>query len=246
MNTKRYFEDRVKSAFGFHYASKLQNLYAHNNRRTPLFSSLDFTDKAVLDVGCGDGTWLVEFMKMGASRVNGIEQSDLLAKNARKHIQDNRTYNCVDVGIMSMPIESEEWNQTYVYKGVFDIATLITVFNFIDPQKRLQGLKNIHQMLKPFGKIAIIEYAPNKVPEFQKHLDYKTVWTEEQVLQSIDAAGFTTLNVIPVNVVDSLLFHYFGVNYLTYTLTMFADKFLPRWFPQMAKYKLFIAIRRDI
>lgn len=56
-----------------------------NKRFYELLSSIDLKNKSILDIGCGDGTDLVNFEKMGAVPF-GIEPSEEFVKSAKEKI----------------------------------------------------------------------------------------------------------------------------------------------------------------
>ncbi len=49
-----------------------------------MLATVELKGKAVLDIGCGDGSDLVKFSKMGASEVSGIDPSEAFAKIAQE------------------------------------------------------------------------------------------------------------------------------------------------------------------
>src|SRR5580765_5705561 len=44
--------------------------------------------RSVLDIGCGDGTWLMVFRGLGATNLSGIELSDQRCARAKQNVPD--------------------------------------------------------------------------------------------------------------------------------------------------------------
>lgn len=226
-DNREYFENRVKNGFGFHYKDYYQNLYATETRLNALRNYwYAFNDKTVLDIGCGDGSWLDIFDKMGALVTAGVEQPGLLTENAKK---SGHT-------ILEYDITKKNEN---VKADYFDTVVMITSFNFVDPSKRKDMLDNIKRLMKKFGNLLIVDYFPEKVPEYQYKMEYKHVWSFSEVKRFMDQEGMICF-AEPVNFVDSFFFHYFGANWFTYHLTKFFDLLLSIMPTEKAKYKLLI------
>lgn len=234
-NNAEFFEQRAESGFGFHYGDKLMDKYAFELRKKVIFSHVDVRDKFVLDIGCGDGTWIDEFNKRGAKYVAGIEQSHRLAGNAYLNVKRKGIESVVN-----------DWDLSELkLVGSYDMAFMITVFNFIEPVKREEVLKNIRKLLAVKGKLIILDNFPLVVPEYQKNLEYKVVWPITSVHYHLEQAGFEIEEGINVNWVDTSLFHYLGSNLPTYYATKFLDWLTPLVPSRYAKYRLVIAKKVD-
>lgn len=242
MITQRYFEDRVSAGFGFHYDTELQNQYAWNIRRKVLFSNLDIAHKRIIDIGCGDGSWLIEFLKRKAFYVLGIEQGKLLQQNAVRSIKKNhyKIKRGRDYSVSSCPGGSRFWSK---YKGArFEVAVMITSYNFMNNGDRNRTLIDLRSnMLRTGGKLCILDYLPNAVPDYQKRLKYKEVSTEWELVNRLKVLGYKNIKVVPISIVDSALFHRFGVNAVTKWITELVDYNFAKYFSKRAKYKLVIA-----
>lgn len=247
-NNRFYFEDRVIKGFGFHYSSELQNKYAHEIRKESIDIVVNeifsFTGKSILDVGCGDGNWMQIYLKeYFAKEVVGIEQSFVLCKSANNRFKEKKENAvCYPFGI------GDRFYDTFdALKKRFDMATFITVFNFIEPKRRRIALNQVRKMLKERGYILLLDYFPTTVPEHQKGLSYKEVWTYDETVKFLEENGFEAKKGIAVNYIDSLFFHYFGVNLITYYITSFLESIMA-WLPinheKLSKYKIILAIKK--
>jgi ubiquinone/menaquinone biosynthesis C-methylase UbiE len=63
-----------------------------------------FTDATVLDVGCGTGFHLPEFVRLGAARVVGLEPHGALAAAARRRCRNVPAVSVLTAGAQRMPI----------------------------------------------------------------------------------------------------------------------------------------------
>lgn len=106
--------ERVDSQYN-HFSAT----YSENREETDLvgdrrfyemLATVDLKGKAVLDIGCGDGSDLVKFSQMGASEVSGIDPSEAFAKVAQ---EKNPGAHIIIGRGESLPFES----------GEFDIVT---------------------------------------------------------------------------------------------------------------------------
>jgi SAM-dependent methyltransferase len=96
----------------------------------------------VLDIGCGTGTQVDIFRKLGVGKAVGIDKSDAMIARGRKlHPEaDIRVGDCEIIGTFPM--------------GEFNMATMF-YFTFYYLRDRITALKNIFSWLKPGGCFVI-------------------------------------------------------------------------------------------
>lgn len=118
--------------------SLLPELY--NTRADKIWEQIDkivdFTDKTVLDVGCGRGDLMMRAWQSGARAVYGIDNSKIEIKEARL-----RSWNMVKEGAMLFFVEKnvESWNNKW--PGFHDIVICTSVLPYlIDPDKLLENI----------------------------------------------------------------------------------------------------------
>ena len=232
-NNRIFFENRAKKGIGFHYADRWQNLYAFKIRAYALKKIGEFFfDATVVDVGCGGGLWFPFWKSFFVRDVIGLEQSKFLADNAfiktgvffnyRTYVTDITKKSKFDLSV--------------------DVAVLITVFNYTDPEKRGIVLENIKSLLKPGGYLVLLDEFPRRVPSYQKNLSYKSLMTDLEVENLLIKHKIKIVKIVPVNYVRNFLFFHFGSNRLIYLITYFFDRLLLRLFPvKLSKEKVILA-----
>lgn len=94
-------------------------------------TSIDFKNKKILDVGCGDSRYMRELEKLGAKKVYGLEESKVMWNEAKRMIDPNR--------LLFGSIERSK-----ISSGSFDI---------IYSRFALQHLKMLDQMYREVSRL---------------------------------------------------------------------------------------------
>lgn len=220
-NSLEFFNDRaVKHYSPCHYLDPLMDFYAWQLRKKALFENVDFTNKKVLDIGCGDGQWIPPILDKGAKCVVGIDQAPVVLSHAQSKLYPAQyTDKC---SLLCWPGEQ----LCPSFESLFDTVLMITSWNFISPSVRSTVIENISKYLTSFGEIVVLEYLPRKVPSYQENLDYKWVWPFSQTVEYFSRFNFHLEHQVKINFLDTKLFHFFGSNVFTYCLTKFIDSFI--------------------
>ncbi|MFH1391868.1 MAG: class I SAM-dependent methyltransferase [Candidatus Diapherotrites archaeon] len=121
------------------------NLHA-SSRNLSVVQNLINNGQKVLDVGCGLGLTGEYLTKKGFS-VTGIELDTALAERVNNYI--------------SYEIQNKNAAHLEYEDNSFDSAIFMYVFHHIPIQKHSEVLKEIERVLKPGGKMIMIEPDPN-------------------------------------------------------------------------------------
>ncbi|MHC5268757.1 class I SAM-dependent methyltransferase [Enterococcus sp. LJL98] len=98
----------------------------------------DFTEKEVLDLGCGYGWHAIEAVERGAASVIGVDLSEKMLAVAKEQTRSEKvTYRREAMEAIDYPAET------------FDIVLSSLAFHYVADYERL--IQKIHQMLKPKG-----------------------------------------------------------------------------------------------
>lgn len=77
------FDDDIRKLGSYAYTTeKLSAQYANARISESIAKSYDFSGKRILDLGCGDGTYTLEFPSLGAIEVLGIDPAEVAVETA--------------------------------------------------------------------------------------------------------------------------------------------------------------------
>jgi ubiquinone/menaquinone biosynthesis C-methylase UbiE len=121
---------------------------------------VDFKDKKILDLGCGEGVWLSKFAEFSSPEnvfgseydAEQVEMLRSLKLEARSHIPAENIHNC--------PGEKLDFPDNF-----FDIVFQNEVLEHV--QDDVQTLRECFRVLKPGGKL--IMFTPNSGWPFETH-----------------------------------------------------------------------------
>jgi ubiquinone/menaquinone biosynthesis C-methylase UbiE len=144
-----------KDAYGFH-APLYDWLYepaAHRLRTIGLQLFPPRNNLAVLDVGCGTGTQLDLYRRPGC-RLAGIDLSPAMLAVARRKLGAAAELHLGDASQMPLPA------------AVFDLVTIVLVLHEMPPLLRSSVLQECRRVVKPEGRIMLMDYhfGPYPVP----------------------------------------------------------------------------------
>jgi len=123
---------------------------------------------SILDVGCGTGTQLTLYRKRGC-RLAGIDLSPAMVARARAKLGDAADIRCEDASHMSFA------------DGAFDLVMVVTVLHELPPALRLSVLEECSRVVKPDGRILLMDYHTGPYP-FPKGRLWKTLITGLEML----------------------------------------------------------------
>jgi demethylmenaquinone methyltransferase/2-methoxy-6-polyprenyl-1,4-benzoquinol methylase len=105
---------------------------------------------AVLDVGCGTGTFL-ELFGEGGCEITGIDLSENMLEQARRRLGDTATLVHGDATDMPFP------------DGAFDVVTFFLMIHEVEPATRRELLREALRVLRVDGRILIVDYHPGPI-----------------------------------------------------------------------------------
>jgi 2-polyprenyl-3-methyl-5-hydroxy-6-metoxy-1,4-benzoquinol methylase len=230
--TKEYWSAQTKKGDNpCHYHDQWQDAYAFMVR-TGAFRSSDFRGVGqVVDVGCGVGDYMFALSEKAAqSKFIGFDFPFNIEIARRKYADHSR------LAFRDQPLPSREVADAIRNA---DAVVTTTVYVHLSGAARQFFLEALGAM-RQNGKVFLLEYAPDVVPEFQKNLAHKEVETPAEIIAKLSAQGFEHLETRPVNYVDSFFFFHLGKNAFTYYLTLLSENVLRTIHFPRSKYKLLI------
>jgi ubiquinone/menaquinone biosynthesis C-methylase UbiE len=121
---------------------------------------------SILDVGCGTGTQLGLYARPGC-RLVGIDPSPAMLALARQKLGPAAELLSGDATKMSFT------------DAAFDLVSVTFVLHEMDPEKRLQVLRECRRVTKPGGRILLVDFHYGPYP-FPRGWLYKAfvIWSE--------------------------------------------------------------------
>ena len=141
----------------FHASFDKTGLYKRDfdellSRDLSMFTLFPIEGKRVIDIGCGNGLYLLTFLKMGAGFVAGQDLSP-------KFINDSRAA-CEKNGYTNVDLKVGDCQQLQFDDASFDVAFSGDVFEHITRELKVNFINEVYRVLKPGGVFTI--KTPNK------------------------------------------------------------------------------------
>ncbi len=145
----------------FHFRYSLfdsANLLACQERESRILSALarhglaPLTDVRILEVGCGNGFWLREFVRWGASPENlvGIDLLPDRVNEAKSFSAPGTTILCGNAAVLDFPDET------------FDLVMQSTVFtSLLDENMQKRSAQEMLRVLHPEGRVLWYDFTVN-------------------------------------------------------------------------------------
>lgn len=226
-----YWQDQTKKGDNpCHYHNKWQDRYAFNTR-IKVFKKSDFVEaRNVVDIGCGVGDYTVALSKLSGAKFTGFDFPFNIGLAQKKY-----------AGISNVIFVAKSLPDPEVAGAISeaDVVLTTTVYVHLASEARKEFIGAVSKM-KAGSKVMILEYMPDKVPEFQKSLQYKKVETPSEIIDKFTSHGFKLKEMRHVNFVDSFFFFHLGRNFFSYWATRLVEALLHLIHYKKSKYKLLI------
>lgn len=226
---KAYWEDQTKKGGNpCHYHNKWQDRYAFEMRSNALHT-IDLSNvHGIVDVGCGIGEYTAYLANRTSAHIYGFDFpfNIEIAKKRFGHISN--------ITFTEGPVPNEAIREKIAHA---DLVLTTTVFVHFSPEARDAFFSYIKGMPES-GKVVLLEYMPDAVPDFQKKLEYKKVFSAGEMISIFKDRGFVCEHVYHVNFIDSFLFYHLGTSWLVYFITKWVDTFLCLCGYTKSKYKM--------
>ncbi|OGP50034.1 MAG: hypothetical protein A2Y79_01445 [Deltaproteobacteria bacterium RBG_13_43_22] len=121
----------------------------------------------VLDVGCGDGSLVIQLAQaFPQSRFVGINPDGYGIEMARAAINE--------LGLGDRVSVEQVGGETLTYKDEFDLVSMVVTLHEIFPPFRKAAMEKVYQALKPGGTLLILDFPyPSKLEDFRNPMyDY--------------------------------------------------------------------------
>jgi|WetSurMetagenome_2_1015567.scaffolds.fasta_scaffold02030_7 ubiquinone/menaquinone biosynthesis C-methylase UbiE len=118
----------------------------------------NLTNQTVLDVGCGGGLGIIEFQKLGAKSIYGIDSSEVMVGETKKVVADPKLISVQD-------IESTNFSD-----DMFDVVICRLSLHYLDQLDK--SWSEISRILKVGGRLVVVVNHPLKDLFKQEKLIY--------------------------------------------------------------------------
>ena len=120
-----------------------------------LRETLDDEDAMVLDVACGTGDLSLELNKNSKAQIIGTDFCrPMLAFARSKSMSETHAIPYVEGDAMDLPFADGQFDAVTIAFGLRNLANVA------------DGLKGLHRILKPGGRLAVLEFSTPIVPGF--------------------------------------------------------------------------------
>ena len=124
--------------------------------RKQLEDILERSDASVLDVACGTGDLSIELKRGANAKVVGSDFCrPMLSLAGEKSRELNLDIPYIEGDALNLPFVSERFDAVTIAFGLRNLASFP------------EGLKELHRVLKPGGKLVILEFSAPVIPGFR-------------------------------------------------------------------------------
>jgi 2-polyprenyl-3-methyl-5-hydroxy-6-metoxy-1,4-benzoquinol methylase len=199
-NVQRFDKD-AREIGGYAYTgSRLSARLANARISRGVADSFDFNARSVLDLGCGDGTYTIEFPSLGVRKIVGVDPAAGAIEAAR-----NRARSIGVSDIVSFEVGNIYSLDEYLLPGSFDCIVIRGVLHHLpDPARALAGLcafKGTVVVLEPNGNNPVLKLLERFSTYHIEHEERS--FRPGRICDWLTSAGFTVqssnlINLVPM------------------------------------------------
>lgn len=186
---KLYFNADFNSSL---YADQASNAYI--NGLLLIIKKLNIKSE-ILDVGCGEGSFIYKLFKLGFNNVTGIEPSLLAIKHANEKIKKK--------------IKPGFFSKKLIGNKKYDLITFFMTLEHVLEPKDI--LKNFNEVLKKDGTLALVVHDSssllNKILGSKSpiiDIEHLQLFNKKSIYKILDKAGFNNIQIKPLKNLYSL------------------------------------------
>jgi 2-polyprenyl-3-methyl-5-hydroxy-6-metoxy-1,4-benzoquinol methylase len=205
-NVQRFDEDVRKQGAYAYTGDRLSSQLANGRITRSIAESFDFQGASVLDLGCGDGAYTVEFAGLGVRQVVGLDPAAVAIDAARSRAHALGVADTVRFEVGNIYDLDE-----YLSSGQFDCIVIRGVLHHLpDPARALAGLTAFEGtvvVLEPNGNNPVLKL----LERFSRyHIDHEERSFRPALISSwIKASGLSVqscrvLNLVPFFCPDTI------------------------------------------
>lgn len=194
-----------------------------------------FTAQSLLDFGCGDGTHMEIFKKLGIQEVHGLD---------------------VDERFRGENIEIDADSIAYLqrHQGTFDVIFARESLYYLARDRQLDLFKALHGALKADGKLIAICFNGVLTTSryiYQKDFGMKVIFNEVSMKELAETAGFRKLEIFGVKSRARTWLGQFALNLLDYVVRIrcstihFLERRRDPFFPQIFTRSIALIAEKD-
>jgi demethylmenaquinone methyltransferase / 2-methoxy-6-polyprenyl-1,4-benzoquinol methylase len=132
-------------------------------RKKAIQSLKDIEPKYILDVATGTADLAIEALKLNPTKVTGVDLSAYMLKVGQEKIETQKLTHQIEL------VKGDSEHLQFVDNNFDAITVAFGVRNFEHLQ---QGINEMFRVLKPGGKIAVLEFSKPKVFPFKQVYDF--------------------------------------------------------------------------
>jgi 2-polyprenyl-3-methyl-5-hydroxy-6-metoxy-1,4-benzoquinol methylase len=193
------FDNDVRESGGYVYTgNRLSARLANARISRSIAESFDFRGSSVLDLGCGDGAYTVEFPSLGVRKIVGVDPAVGAIEAARTRAQSLAVSDIVNFEVGNIYALDE-----YLIPGCFDCIVIRGVLHHLpDPARALAGLsafKGTVVVLEPNGNNPVLKLLERFSTYHIEHEERS--FRPNQICDWLTTADFTVRSSDVINLV---------------------------------------------